>query len=336
MTSPDRRGDGPGDRRGRADRLAHRRPADRRRGRRDPRARQPGPRADGQPGRRSRQRRVRRSSKATSATARPSRRPWPAATTSSTRRPSASRCAPSSRATAWTCWSVGRSTSSRRPPRRRCSKVVYASSASVYGAADEFPTDEQHHPYNNRTLYGAAKLMNEGIARHFHDMNGLPSVGPALLQRVRPADGRDRGVHRGLHPLARLRRGGSAAADPRRRVGDDGLRLRRRRRPRQPAGDASRTGRRRLQRRERDRDVAVGALAGHPAGDRGRFDLEPEFHPPRKVNPVPRRLADTTPGQATSSASPPRSASTTACGNWPPGATLRGDAGGDERRSRPI
>jgi UDP-glucose 4-epimerase len=26
----------------------------------------------------------------------------------------------------------------------------------------------------------------------------------------------------------------------------------------------------------------------------GRFDLEPEFHPPRKVNPVPRRLADTT------------------------------------------
>ncbi len=26
----------------------------------------------------------------------------------------------------------------------------------------------------------------------------------------------------------------------------------------------------------------------------GRFDLQPEFHPPRKVNPVPRRLADTT------------------------------------------
>ena len=56
-------------------------------------------------------------------------------------------------------------------------KVVYASSASVYGAAEDFPTDERHHPYNNRTLYGAAKLMNEGIARHFRDMNGLPSVG---------------------------------------------------------------------------------------------------------------------------------------------------------------
>ena len=44
-------------------------------------------------------------------------------------------------------------------------KVVYASSASVYGAAEMFPTDERHHPYGNRTLYGAAKLMDEGIAR---------------------------------------------------------------------------------------------------------------------------------------------------------------------------
>src|SRR5271166_3689675 len=56
-------------------------------------------------------------------------------------------------------------------------KVVYASSASVYGAADVFPTDERHHPYSNRTIYGAAKLMDEGIARSFHDMHGLASVG---------------------------------------------------------------------------------------------------------------------------------------------------------------
>src|SRR3954454_12969145 len=55
-------------------------------------------------------------------------------------------------------------------------KVVYASSASVYGAAEAFPTDEKHHPYGNRTLYGAAKLMDEGIPRHFYDMNGLASV----------------------------------------------------------------------------------------------------------------------------------------------------------------
>jgi nucleoside-diphosphate-sugar epimerase len=56
-------------------------------------------------------------------------------------------------------------------------KVVYASSASIYGPADVFPTNERHHPYNNRTLYGAAKLMNEGIACHFFDHRGLRSAG---------------------------------------------------------------------------------------------------------------------------------------------------------------
>lgn len=56
-------------------------------------------------------------------------------------------------------------------------KLVYASSASVYGAAAEYPTRESHHPHHNRTLYGAAKLMNEGMARSWHDTHGLPSVG---------------------------------------------------------------------------------------------------------------------------------------------------------------
>jgi UDP-glucose 4-epimerase len=55
-------------------------------------------------------------------------------------------------------------------------KVVSASSASVYGLADTFPTGEAHHPYNNRTLYGAAKAFNEGLLRSFHDMYGLDYV----------------------------------------------------------------------------------------------------------------------------------------------------------------
>lgn len=55
-------------------------------------------------------------------------------------------------------------------------KVVAASSASVYGPADTFPTAEGHHPYNNRTLYGALKAFNEGLLRSFHDMYGLPYV----------------------------------------------------------------------------------------------------------------------------------------------------------------
>ncbi|MCM8738602.1 NAD-dependent epimerase/dehydratase family protein [Azospirillum sp. A1-3] len=55
-------------------------------------------------------------------------------------------------------------------------KVVAASSASIYGMAERFPTEESHHPYDNRTLYGAAKLFNEGLLRSFNDMYGLPYV----------------------------------------------------------------------------------------------------------------------------------------------------------------
>ena len=55
-------------------------------------------------------------------------------------------------------------------------KVVAASTASIYGLAEEFPTTERHHPYNNRTLYGAAKVFNEGLLRCFNDMYGLDYV----------------------------------------------------------------------------------------------------------------------------------------------------------------
>jgi UDP-glucose 4-epimerase len=55
-------------------------------------------------------------------------------------------------------------------------KVVAASSASVYGLAEVFPTLETHHPYANRTIYGAAKLFNEALLRSFNDMYGLEYV----------------------------------------------------------------------------------------------------------------------------------------------------------------
>ncbi len=60
--------------------------------------------------------------------------------------------------------------------RAKVKKVVAASSASVYGLAEAFPTTESHHPYSNRTLYGAAKTFNEGMLRSFNDMYGLPYV----------------------------------------------------------------------------------------------------------------------------------------------------------------
>jgi len=55
-------------------------------------------------------------------------------------------------------------------------KVVAASSASIYGMAERFPTSEDHHPYNNRTLYGAAKAFSEGLLASFADMYGLDYV----------------------------------------------------------------------------------------------------------------------------------------------------------------
>ncbi|MFL6115652.1 MAG: NAD-dependent epimerase/dehydratase family protein [Catenulispora sp.] len=55
-------------------------------------------------------------------------------------------------------------------------KVVASSSASVYGLAERFPTDERHHPYNNDTFYGAAKAFNEAMLRSFKAMYGLDFV----------------------------------------------------------------------------------------------------------------------------------------------------------------
>ena len=55
-------------------------------------------------------------------------------------------------------------------------KVVAASSASVYGLAEQFPTPENHHPYDNDTFYGAAKSFNEGMLRSFRAMYGLDYV----------------------------------------------------------------------------------------------------------------------------------------------------------------
>ncbi|WP_096704574.1 NAD-dependent epimerase/dehydratase family protein [Magnetospirillum sp. 15-1] len=60
--------------------------------------------------------------------------------------------------------------------KHRVDRVVAASSASIYGLADRFPTDESCHPYDNRTLYGACKMFNEGLLRSFNDMFGLNYV----------------------------------------------------------------------------------------------------------------------------------------------------------------
>jgi UDP-glucose 4-epimerase len=174
----------------------------------------------------------------------------------------------------------------------RVRKVVYASSASVYGAANLFPTDERHHPYNNRTLYGAAKAMNEGIARSFREMYGLPSVGLRYFNVygprmdvtgaytevfVRWLDCVDRGERPQIHG------DGSATMDF------------------VYVGDVARANVLAMQSDRVDDVYNVAAGAETSLLDlwraiqrvTGAYCLEPAFSPPRKVNPVPRRLADT-------------------------------------------
>ncbi|WP_438354514.1 NAD-dependent epimerase/dehydratase family protein [Microbacterium sp. CJ88] len=60
--------------------------------------------------------------------------------------------------------------------KHKVRKLIAASSASVYGMAEEFPTTERHHHENNDTIYGAAKTFNEGLVRSFRAMQGLDYV----------------------------------------------------------------------------------------------------------------------------------------------------------------
>jgi len=55
-------------------------------------------------------------------------------------------------------------------------KLVWSSSASVYGDAVEIPMTESH-PYNNKNFYGATKIAGEAMATAFNDRYGLQVIG---------------------------------------------------------------------------------------------------------------------------------------------------------------
>lgn len=55
-------------------------------------------------------------------------------------------------------------------------KVIFSSSASIYGLARSFPTPESESPYDNQTFYGSAKLWGEQLFRSFKFMYGLEYV----------------------------------------------------------------------------------------------------------------------------------------------------------------
>lgn len=55
-------------------------------------------------------------------------------------------------------------------------RIVYSSSASVYGNALATPMTEEH-PFNNRTTYGATKIANEQMFRAIYEQHKLPYIG---------------------------------------------------------------------------------------------------------------------------------------------------------------
>jgi len=60
--------------------------------------------------------------------------------------------------------------------RHKVKKLIYSSSASVYGDAVELPMTEDHI-YNNKTFYGATKIAGEHMCRAFYNRYGLDYVG---------------------------------------------------------------------------------------------------------------------------------------------------------------
>jgi UDP-glucose 4-epimerase len=60
--------------------------------------------------------------------------------------------------------------------KNKIKKLVWSSSASVYGDAVELPMTE-NHPFNNKNFYGASKIAGEAMATAFNDRYGLPVVG---------------------------------------------------------------------------------------------------------------------------------------------------------------
>ena len=170
-------------------------------------------------------------------------------------------------------------------------KIIAASSASVYGLAQTFPTDENHHPYNNRTLYGAAKVFDEGLLRSFYEMYNLDYVALRYFNVYGPRmDIYGAYTEVLIRWMERI-----AAGQPPLILGDgsqtmDFIYIEDIARANILAAQADVT--------DEVFNVASGMETSLNALARQLLrtmdsDLSIEFGPERKVNPVPRRLADT-------------------------------------------
>ena len=175
-------------------------------------------------------------------------------------------------------------------------KVVAASSASVYGLADHFPTTERHHPYNNRTIYGAAKCFNEGLLRSFSEMYGLRYVALRYFNVYGP-----RMDMHGVYTEVFIRWMERIASGLPPVMFGDGFQTM----DFVHVADVARANI--YAARAAVTDEVVNVASGHETSLKTVAEtllramgssLRPEHAEERKVNPVPRRLADTRKGKA--------------------------------------
>ncbi len=83
--------------------------------------------------------------------------------------------------------------------KHKVKKLIYSSSASVYGDAVEVPMTESH-PYNNKNFYGATKISGEAMCTAFNDRYGLPIIGLRYMNVYGP--GQDQhAVYSGVVPI---------------------------------------------------------------------------------------------------------------------------------------
>jgi UDP-glucose 4-epimerase len=171
-------------------------------------------------------------------------------------------------------------------------KVIAASSASVYGMAGAFPTAEDQNPYNNRTLYGAAKAFNEGLLRSFNDMYGLDYVAFRYFNVYGDRmDIHGRYTEVLIRWMERLQAGQAPVIFGDGQQTMDFIHVR----------DVARANILGATTEAGDEvfNIASGVetsllqLAEALASVMGKGHLKPEFAPERSINPVPRRLAST-------------------------------------------
>ncbi|HUS37949.1 MAG: NAD-dependent epimerase/dehydratase family protein [Pirellulales bacterium] len=95
--------------------------------------------------------------------------------------------------------------------RQKVKRVVYSSSASVYGDAVELPMTESH-PYNNYTFYGASKIAGEHFFKSLGDRYGLDWVGLRYMNVYGPRQDYQGAYVAVMHKiLDRIQRGESPA-----------------------------------------------------------------------------------------------------------------------------